>query len=251
MKKPFIMVAPTGARRTKADHSELPLTMDEIVQTAAACHGAGADALHLHVRDAQGHHSLDAGQYRETIAEVSAAVPSMPIQITTEAAGVFNVAAQLKCLKEVKPRWASISVREIDRTPELADSVYGACADNNTKVQHILYGPEDVTLLAERRAQGIIRPEQSDVIYVLGRYSTDQTSHPDELLPYLNAHNDRDNWMVCAFGPFEHACLADAAQRGGTLRVGFENSLTREDGTPHADNAASVDALCKRLAAIG
>jgi uncharacterized protein (DUF849 family) len=247
MHKPLIMVAPTGARRTQADHTTLPMSMDDIIQTSTACYNAGAHALHLHVRDDQGQHSLDAGRYLETIAALSNVLPDMPVQITTEAAGVFDVAAQLTCLKTVKPAWASISVREINRSPELADAVYGCCADNGTKVQHILYGVDDVTLLAKRQAEGIIRPDQTDVIYVLGRYTQGQTSDPRDLRPFLDATQDQPNWMICAFGPHEHACLINAAAHGGDLRVGFENSLTDTNGVPHADNASSVAALCHNL----
>lgn len=247
MLKPFIMVAPTGARRTKSDHAALPMTMDEIVKTAISCHASGAEALHLHVRDDDGRHSLDAGRYLETIAELDRVLPNMPVQITTEAGGIFDVSAQLRCLQAVKPKWASISVREIDRSPELAGAIYGACADADTKVQHILYGPDDVSLYMQRRADGIIQQHQADVICVLGRYSKNQTSRPEDLQPFLTAEHEADSWMVCAFGPFEHACLVDAAQRGGALRVGFENSITDEDGHLHKDNAASVSSLRQRL----
>jgi len=241
------MVAPTGARRMKADHPRLPIFLPEIIQTAIECQKAGADALHLHIRNQDGQHSLDAGRYKEAITELSEALPNLPVQITTEAGGIFGVDEQLDCLRQVKPKWASISVREIDRAPELADTVYGTCADNGTKVQHILYGPDDVVLYRRRRAQGIIRPDQEEVIYVLGGYSVGLISTPKDLIPFLNAGHDVDRWMVCAFGPCEHMCLQDAAWRGGSLRVGFENSVHGEDGSPHESNAASVATLVQRL----
>jgi uncharacterized protein (DUF849 family) len=56
--------------------------------------------------------------------------------------------------------------------------------------------------------------------------------------------------MVCAFGPEEHTCLLAAAKHGGSLRVGFENSLVSKAGTPHKDNAASVSALIAQLERI-
>ena len=124
MNRPMIMVAPTGARRGKADHPALPVTLPEIVQTAEACAAAGADALHLHIRDDQGRHSLDAGRYREALQELARAAPALRIQITTESAGVFGVDAQLACLEQVAPAWASVSVREVARAPELAARLY-------------------------------------------------------------------------------------------------------------------------------
>ncbi|NOD33624.1 MULTISPECIES: 3-keto-5-aminohexanoate cleavage protein [unclassified Ruegeria] len=240
----YILVAPNGARRTKADHPALPVTIDQIVETARACHLAGAQGIHVHVRDANGQHSLDAGSYLETIAELRRIAPRLDVQITTEAAGVFDVPAQLACLEQVRPDWASISVREIARDPNLAPRVYALCADQGTRVQHILYDEEDARLLDQWQQDDIVRKDQTDRLFVLGRYSEGQQSVPADLDAFPKCQN---YWMVCAFGAQEHACLAEAARRGGDVRVGFENSLTGPDGTPWADNAASVAALVELL----
>lgn len=213
------------------------------MDTAAACFAAGADALHLHVRDGDGRHSLDAGLYGETLAELVRSVPDLRVQITTEAAGVFDVATQLACLRGVKPEWASISVREIARDPVLAPKVYGACVDQGTKVQHILYGVEDVALLKSWQTEGVVRQGQTSVLFVLGRYAEGQVSDPADLQLFRDAMPDAEDWMICAFGPQEHECLLAAARDGGSLRVGFENSLTDSNGNTYLDNAASVATL--------
>lgn len=246
MTRPLIMVAPNGARRGKADHPALPVTIPETVDTARACFAAGARALHLHVRDDAGRHSLDPGRYAEALAEFDHAVPDMRVQITTESAGIFGVGDQYSCLTRLKPRWASISVREIARAPDLAPRVYAACADQGTELQHILYNADDAALLAEWQARGIVRPGQDSTILVLGRYATGQVARPADLAPLL-AEKPPGRWMLCAFGPAEHGCLLEAARRGGDLRVGFENNLTRADGTPLRDNADSVARLVGQL----
>lgn len=243
----MIMVAPNGARRGAADHPALPVTTAQILDTAAACHAAGADALHLHVRDAQARHSLDAGRYGETLAALAERVPGMRVQITTEAAGRFDVAAQLRCLTALRPGWASIALREIARDPDLAPRVYAACADQGTEVQHILYDTDDIALLRHWQARGVVRAGQGAVLFVLGRYTAGQVSVPADLDPFRAAMPKQRDWMVCAFGPQEHGCLLTAARQGGDLRVGFENSLTDADGAPHADNAASVASLRTQL----
>ena len=75
MTRPRITVAPNGARLQKSDHPAVPLSVDEIASTAAACWASGADALHLHVRDAQGKHSLDAGRYRAALDAIGELAP--------------------------------------------------------------------------------------------------------------------------------------------------------------------------------
>ncbi|MBO9445229.1 3-keto-5-aminohexanoate cleavage protein [Ruegeria sp. R14_0] len=241
---PYVLVAPNGARRGLGDHAELPVGLDQIVATAKDCCRAGANGIHLHVRDDRGQHTLDPGRYMETMAELRRAVPDLQVQITTEAAGVFDVAAQLDCLRTVQPEWASISVREVARAPQLAGTLYGLCEDQGTRVQHILYDREDAALLADWQARGIVRSEQTDRLLVLGRYSAGQQSAPEDLDKFPQ---DPSQWMVCAFGRQEHACLLAAAKRGGDVRVGFENSLTDGDGNTWADNGASVAALVAAL----
>jgi len=247
MTAPFIMVAPNGARRGKADHTALPVTLPEIIRTAADCQKAGAHGLHLHIRDKSGAHSLDGGLYREALSELRRVLPTFKIQITTEAAGMFDVPAQLACLQQVRPAWASLAIGEIAREPELGDHIYGTCAEHGTKVQHILYDTKDYALLKDWQTRGIIRPEQTDVLFVLGRYLRDRSSRPADLDPFLACHQGDARWMLCAFGAGEHDCLRYAAEHGGDLRVGFENSLVGPDGQTWPDCAASVAALVSAL----
>lgn len=51
----LIMAAPNGARKTKADHPNLPITVDEVVAEARACREARAAMLHAHVGTGMGH----------------------------------------------------------------------------------------------------------------------------------------------------------------------------------------------------
>lgn len=242
--RPFIMAAPNGARRGKGDHPALPITIDETVAEAAACFAVGADALHLHVRDADGQHSLDAGLYREALAELDRVVPQMPVQITTEAAGLFDVETQLITLSELRPRAASICVKDIARAPELAARVYGTCAEAGTHVQHILFTPEEQAQLIAWEVAGIVQAEQRDVIHVLGQYTPPVDASPAGVSALSTRQADRPGrWMVCAFGPQEHAVLLATAAAGGDLRVGFENNLAAPDGALAESTAANVAAL--------
>lgn len=249
MRRPFIMVAPTGARRGTADHPALPLTPEQIATDAAACQVAGADAIHLHVRDGQGRHTLDAGLYREALNEVALRAPGLLVQVSTEAGGRFDVAAQLDCVTRLRPEWASVSVREMARAPDLAERLYGFADEIGCRVQHILYDAEDVALLIQWQAAGIVRGGLTEVIHVIGGYGSDAPSDPAEVSDRLALICTDRRQMVCAFGPQEHACLLVAAKAGADLRVGFENSLTAPDGRPWSSNAASVAALVTQLEA--
>jgi 3-keto-5-aminohexanoate cleavage enzyme len=85
-----VAVAPNGARRTKVDHPLLPLTPAEIAREAELCAAAGASVLHLHVRAADGRHTLDPDLYRSAVEAVRRTIGDrMVIQITTEAVGRY------------------------------------------------------------------------------------------------------------------------------------------------------------------
>ncbi len=250
--RPKIMVAPNGARRSKTDHPALPLTLEQILATACACHRAGADGLHLHIRDAQGKHTLDVQRYGETLCALAEAVPTMRVQITTEAAGVFDTAAQYACLQRLAPAWASIAGREMARDAPLAARIYACAAEQGTKVQHILYSIADLHQLRRWQQDGTVGVQPLEVLFVLGAYNPPRLGRAAHLTPLLTALPQEWRWSVCAFGAQEQACLlAAAAVAGATaadwLRVGFENNLQSPSGSPWRDNAQAVASLLSAL----
>lgn len=253
MDKSFsLMVAPNGARRMTSDHPALPMSADELAATAKACQGEGADAIHLHVREADGTHSLDPSRYREAIAAIEGAAPGMAIQITTEAGGIFDVPAQLACLDALRPAAASVSIREMARDPQLAARAYALAAEAGTQVQHILYTPACIEQLKAWRAEGVIREGQDDVIFVLGQYNPPVPAQPSDLDAFLTVTEGQGlSWTVCAFGRHEHACLLEAIRRGGNVRIGFENNIHTPEGKLLPGNAASVRALLDAACAVG
>lgn len=252
MTRPYhLTVAPNGARRGKADHPALPLSAAEIADTARACQSEGADTIHLHVRDTEGRHSLDPGRYREAMAAIAQQAPGMAIQITTEAAGRYDVAAQLACLSALRPAAASISVREMARDADLAARAYALAHEAGTLVQHILYAPDCIDQFTDWCARRIIRDTWPSVILVLGRYVPALAARPADLAPLLARLRQPVTWAACAFGRDERACLLAALRCGGDVRVGFENNLQSPDGQPLADNAATVRALVAAAAAEG
>mgnify|MGYP001039430815 CR=1 FL=1 len=241
MLTPSLMVAPNGARKQKSDHPDLPITIQETAQSAHACFLAGADILHLHIRTKNGSHSLDPGHYKEAICAVNETVPEMPIQITTESASIFDVETQFYCLKNVVPAAASISIREMARNTSLAKQVYKFCTEANTTVQHILYSPNDVALLADWLGKGWVPHHMNSVIYVLGRYQPQVLARPEQLSAFLYASKYLSlDWAICAFGQHELACAKLALQLGGDIRIGFENNTLLPDGSPAKDNAQTV-----------
>ncbi|WP_210238706.1 3-keto-5-aminohexanoate cleavage protein [Cohaesibacter sp. CAU 1516] len=254
---PTIMVAPNGARRTKADHPALPITITEVVATAKACQEAGADGLHAHVRDAEGRHVLDSGLYKELLAELAHETPDLYVQITTEAVGIYNPEQQRALVRSVQPKAVSISIREMLSDGDNRDILrfYHDQWHASSGIQHILYGTDDIALLQDLCQRGIVPKDDLKLLFVLGRYTAGQVSSPDDLLPFLEAQKALDqtcgapsDWACCAFGQAETDCLARAVAKGGKVRIGFENNLHHSDGSLARDNADRVAHLRAALA---
>ena len=254
--KTMIMVAPNGARRTKQDHPRLPMTVQELADEALSCANAGASAIHLHVRDDNGAHVLDAERYRQATAAISKrAGDKMIIQITSEAVGIYSASEQMDCVRALKPQAVSMALKEIvpqGEAVEEAAAFFGWLQSEQIAPQFILYGEHDVHRFFELQEQGVIGFSEPFLLFVLGRYVKDRQSDPQDLDPFLYAlGRHKAHWAVCAFGRREAECAVYASERGGHVRIGFENNLIMPDGNIAPSNSALVKATRAKLEQSG
>ena len=254
-----LMVAPNGARKGHADHPNLPVTIAEVAREALACRDAGAQAIHVHVRDDEGRHSIDASRYvAATEAIRRLAGPELIVQMTTEAVGQFTPPQQIASVRAVRPEAVSIAVKELvpDASAESAAAeLYRWALENSIAVQHIVYSAEEFDRMLDLVARDIIPGKRHSLIFPLGRYVANQQSDPVELIPFAakvlrNGGSERFDWWVCAFGASETASLVATAALGGHCRIGFENSFINADGSRAASNAERLGDLRKGLAGI-
>ena len=257
----LLMAAPNGARKMKADHPNLPMTPDELAAEAAACCAAGARAIHIHARDADGAHSLDPAIYAPFLDATRGAVGDAAIvQITTEAVGRYTPSEMIATVRALRPDAVSISVRELfgdDGDVEAAraggDLLHWA-AGEGVGVQHILYDAADLARLRALRDDGYAPRERQAVLFVLGRYAQGLTAQPADLAAFLAAPEaDRDligEWCVCAFGAAEHLCVMAGLAMGGHGRLGFENNVHLRDGSVADSTAALIRQTAALLSAV-
>lgn len=264
----LIMVSPTGARRTKRDHPALPMTSDEIAADACACLDAGAGALHVHVRDAAGAHTIDPDAYRAAFAAIERRIGKnkLVLQATSETAGRYQSAEQIAAMRALRPEAVSMAVRELlpDAAAEPAAADFFAWLEREKiGAQYIVYSVAELQRFYDLRHRGIIPGARPGVLHVLGRYGDDaRPAQPPELLPFLAAQAAAENpsasptpsplpWMVCAFGKNEAACMLAAATLGGHARVGFENNLHLINGGLAPNPAALAAQVAGFAAAAG
>jgi uncharacterized protein (DUF849 family) len=251
----MIMIAPTGGRRSKADHPNLPILPGEVSRAAAACRESGAAAIHLHVRDRDGGHLLDAGAYSAMIAAVRAeAGADFVCQVSTELLGRYTPAQQMALIDELRPEACSIALRELfheeAQTGEAADFL-ARHSGAGMGIQVILYDAGDMAHFSALKTRGAIPDRIKSVLFVLGRYAAGQRSDPRDLLAFLGALPADLTFTICAFGPREAACALTAAGLGGHSRVGFENNFLLPNGERASTNEALVTVVAEALPSLG
>ena len=239
----LVAVAPNGARRSHSDHAALPLTPEELAETALSCSLAGAAMIHLHVRDDRGRHSLDPRRYELAIAAVKRRVgDNMLIQVSSEAAGQYSADQQMAAVEALMPECVSLGLREYIKDEPAIETVarfLEVLYRNSTLIQYILYGPGDIHWYEYLCEQGVIPGEKHMLLFVLGRYG-EQAGHPSQLAEFLQALKRPSPWMACAFGANEASVMEEAIRQGGHCRIGFENNLEVRPGVTAADNAELV-----------
>jgi uncharacterized protein (DUF849 family) len=168
-----IMVAPNGARRMHTDHPALPVTIPAIARACAEVHALGAQAVHVHVRDSEGRHCLDAGLYQAlTDAILMEAGPGLIVQATTEAVGRFSPAQQIALVRTLRPEAVSIALKELapdEASLPAAAALYDWAHAEGIAVQHILYSVEELDRFLVLVAHGAIPGDHHAVLFPLGR----------------------------------------------------------------------------------
>lgn len=233
----------------------MPMTAAELADEAAQIVEAGAHALHLHVRDEQGGHSLDPKLYRDALAAIHARVgDQLVVQVTTESAGRYRVEEQMAVVRDLVPQYMSMAIRELipdaSHEPGAADFLAWV-AQQHIGVQFILYDAADVMALTRLHSRSLIPFDRPHGLFVVGRHSVGGLSNPRDLLSFIAAWPADWPWTVCGFGRTEPLCLAAAIALGGHVRVGFENNLLSPDGTLAPDNAAAVTNVRRLIECTG
>ncbi|MGF1769856.1 3-keto-5-aminohexanoate cleavage protein [Enterovibrio makurazakiensis] len=240
-----IIVAPNGARRGKDEHGQLPLSIDEMGVCLTQCADAGVAMAHVHVRDAQGKHSLDVGLNREWLTEIRARFDSrLVIQQTTEAVGLYQPDEQIALVRGTEPEAVSLALRELRPNASFekdASRFFFELAERKIYVQYILYDAADLSLYFQMLNDNILPNVGHHLLLVLGKYKKGMLSSPRDLLDFdiKRLSNMGISWAICAFGRHEHQCLTAAMSLGGDVRVGFENNLINLRGH-HAENNAEL-----------
>ena len=239
----IIAVAPNGARHKKADFAEVPITINELADTAEQCANAGATMIHLHVRNSDETHSLEPNHYQRALTTVNEAVAErMLVQVTSEAAGKYNAEQQMALMLQLSPGFLSVGLREYITDPadvtqfgDFIQTLYGS----GSLIQYIIYDAQDYALYQQLIMNQIIPTDRHSLLVVVGRYLK-SAPDLDTLTDYASLLEQIPDSMICTFGAHSPAILMQCASNGHHVRLGFENSRCMSDDRIAQSNAELV-----------
>jgi uncharacterized protein (DUF849 family) len=200
---------------------------------------AGAGAIHVHPRGADGREALDGPAVAATIDALRAAV-DVPIGISTGAWLVPDPHERLRAIEgwTVLPDFASVNLHEAG-----ADHVAGLLLDRGVGVEAGVWHVEAAKVLAQGGAEHVLRilyePTVQDV--EAAHRTVDEI---DAVLDGIDAPR-----LLHGYGATAWAMLRRAGTDGFDTRIGMEDTLALPDGTPAPSNAELVRAAVALLSA--
>ncbi|MBN2229062.1 MAG: 3-keto-5-aminohexanoate cleavage protein [Candidatus Thorarchaeota archaeon] len=144
MDKLIITVAPTGSVPRKKDTSYIPVTPDEIAETAYLCEQEGASVIHVHCRDEKENPTSDYHTFEETVNKIRKRT-KLVVMVSTSGVAGGSDEERAEPLR-TRPEMASLTTGSLNFTARKPSLVY-----TNSW--------ETITFLAERMKSLKIKPE--------------------------------------------------------------------------------------------
>jgi uncharacterized protein (DUF849 family) len=235
--------------RGREDHPAVPVTAAELAADAAAVVAAGAEAVHLHPRGADGRESLQPAQIGAAVSAVRAACPQTPVGVTTALwvtgsvrARYQEVAAWASLDPRQRPDFASVNLSEEGWQP-LAELLATLGVGSEAGVWSVAdasaaagSGPPGGWLRILAEISGV----PSGQAVTAAAAILDRLAGFGVTAPVLLHGEDASCWPL----------IREAGRRGLATRIGLEDVLTGPDGQAAAGNASLVRlALAQRAAA--
>jgi uncharacterized protein (DUF849 family) len=220
-----IQVCPNGSRT-----SGVPVSPRELAEAVADAVAAGADDVHLHPKNPDGTDSLHPPTVAAALDAVRAAVPGVPVGVTTGAWAAPDPAERLALVLgwPVRPDHVSVNFHEPG-----ADALARTLLAHGIEVHAGLFTGSDG---ADRFASSRLEDEVRQILVEVVDGDLDAGA--------ALADRFRRSGRVLLHG--EEAATWPAFRLAVDLRVGtrigLEDTLVFEDGSPAPDNAALVRA---------
>ena len=282
--KVIISCAITGGIHTPTLSDALPYTPADIAAQAIEAACAGAAILHLHARDPEtGSPTGDPAVYRQFLPVIKQGTDAV-INLTTGGSPHMSPEDRLAAALAFSPEMCSLnmgsmnfSFHDMGRRVEkwkfdweeqyIADSEsfifrntfadirrnYEILADHGTRFEHECYDIGHLYNLAYLADKGIARPPFfiQSIFGILGGIGGDLDNVIFMRRTADRLFGDDYIWSVLGAGRFQMPVCTLAAQLGGNVRVGLEDSLMIARGKLARSNAEQVAKIVRIMAETG
>ena len=251
MEKLIITAAITGSRMTRDVAPYIPITPDEIAQSAIECWDAGAAIVHIHVRDPKtglGTQSLDV--FRQVVEPLRERTDLL-LCLTTSGIPGRNLAIEerLKPL-ELEPELASFDAGSINlggsafiNTPEFLEAAAKSMKEKGVKPELEIFDVGMMVTCLRMRDQGYLE-EPLHFQFVLGT-PWGSPATPKSFL-HLYEHLPEDaTWSIIGIGKGHLPMAMMGLILGGHIRVGMEDNIYYERGVLAKSNAEFVERIVR------
>jgi uncharacterized protein (DUF849 family) len=235
--KIYVKACINGAR-TPDQHPNLPVTPEQLAAEAVAAHQAGAKAVHMHPKTADGVDSLLAEHVDAAVDAVRHAVPGLPLGVTTGFWALPDADARLRAVGgwSVLPDFASVNWHE-PGSEDLARLLLSKGLGVEVGIFH--------AEAAESWAASEIAQHCMRVMIELSGVGDVATA--DDLLSRALAAGSPAPVLLHGLDESCWPLLEHAGVRGVQTRIGMEDTLRLPDGSTTPDNAALVSAAVQLL----
>jgi uncharacterized protein (DUF849 family) len=241
----LITVAATGAEADKARVPALPVTLDELTETAIQCQRSGAAVIHVHIRDDDAKPTLDVSRLKDTVAALREST-DLIVQLSTGGAVTDGFDARLAVLG-ADPDACSLTCGTVNFGDDVFANPWGFIKDLYQLTQARGVVPEfelfdlghigTLHRLLREFGPPAGRHVHCDLVMgVPGGMPGDAAT----LIAAVQALPDGATWSATGIGRTTLPVMFGALAAGGHLRVGMEDTTSFARGRPVTGNEELV-----------
>ncbi len=251
MKKLIINLAPTGIKPTKKNNYNVPISIEEIVNSVYNNYIKGVQIVHIHVRDENGENTSDKFVYGQVIKKIREKCNEIIIcaSLSGRIINTFESRSSvLELLGSEKPDMGSLTLSSLNfadgasiNTPEMIIKLLNKMNQNNIKPELEVFDIGMINYSKYLIKKGLIKsPYYYNII--CGNISSAQAKMEDIIL-MINALPENSIYSLGGFGNDQLKMNIYGLLNADGIRIGLEDNLYYDENKTLASNEMLVDRI--------
>jgi len=270
----IISCAVTGSAPTPEKNPAVPVTPEEIANSAIDAAEAGAAIAHIHVRDPEtGGRSIEFEHYREVVERIRDSGSDLIINLTTgpgakfvpgeadpavAGAGTLLMTAEdrVRHVVELKPEICSLDVATMNfrdsvflNAPDVLRDMARRITQAGVKAEIEVFDTGHIELARQLIDEGVL-PEPAYFQLCLG-ISYGAAASPEAMMFMRDRLPEGSQWSAFGISRSQFPMVGQAVLLGGHARVGLEDNIYLGPGELAPSNAALVERARQIIESLG